>query len=328
MAMYILRLSPEKRRHLRGCLRVMAYFAVIGTVTGAVQVRQARAEVKSKSIELGRQMMQLAHATDHDVNKVVWNGQAMYVASSLSKDTPKAVLDRYEGHCASNAAQPAAGWRELAGKEAKDKPFFQAGMLRAGDDSEGTILCFAKGAQSKGTVKEAVTAFAETGELGALGSMRYVYVRPTDQGNTLVLTAWTDDKFSVKELVAEDDKDSLGEDFPQIPRAPDQHRMISTKLEGTPFGLNVYEGKDSPEKVAAFYDEQMPKLGWFGIDPELDQIEKEEGALSTVARLYEKDGVVLTVVMRPQKETGLTTTGLGLAGVGALDKKNPLGSRR
>ena len=78
-------LSPEKRRKLRGSLRVLTYCGVVGLVFGAIQLREARAELRSRTVELGREMMKLAHPTEHDVNRITMNGQAIYIASSITK---------------------------------------------------------------------------------------------------------------------------------------------------------------------------------------------------------------------------------------------------
>ena len=144
---------------------------------------------------MGRQMVELAQATDHDLNQITIDGQTMWLGSSSTKDSAKKVLDRYEAYCQKNAAQPGSSWRELADKTedtAVDHGLMKTGILRGGSATEGTILCFARTNQSKPTLKEALSSLAKTGDLGALGSVRYVYAHETDRG-TVVLTAWTDE---------------------------------------------------------------------------------------------------------------------------------------
>ena len=93
--------------------------------------------------------------------------------------------------------------------------------------------------------------------------------------------------------------------------------MLATRVEGTPFGINAYRGKAEPATVIAFYDDAMTKKGWFALDPEIEDEGGESGkqAHQTTGRLYEKDGVVLTIASRIDE--GATFTHLGLAGVSA-----------
>lgn len=317
--LWIRHLSGAKSKHVRGLLRAGGYVAALSLALGAFQLRSAHAEVKNRTVELGRQMLQLANASQHDVNRLSLNGQPMWVGSSLAKDSVSDVLDRYQADCAKNAAQPAESWRELATKvdeKKADKPGMVSGVMRGGDRDEGTVVCFTKGEGSKPTVKEALKTFAETGELGALGNLRYVYAKKSNRGNTVVLTAWTDDKFNLADLVPPEGTEAPGNDFPEIPRPPTSTRLMSAQVEGTPFGVNVYRSKQGPGNVVAYYDAEMGKRGWFALDPELAK-HAENNTTGAIGRLYERDGVVLTLASNLQD--GDTVTGLGLAGVTSSD---------
>lgn len=319
--LWIRRLSLAKSKHVRGLLRAGGYVAALSLALGAFQLRSAHAEVKNRTVELGRQMLQLAQASQHDVNRLSLNGQPMWVGSSMSEDSVGDVLDRYETDCAKNAAQPAESWRELATKTAEqkaEKPGMASGIMRGGDRNEGTVICFTKGEGSKPTVKEALKTFAETGELGALGNLRYVYAKKSARGNSIVLTAWTDDKFNLADLTPPEGTEARGSDFPEIPRPPTSLRLLSAQVEGTPFGANVYRSKQGPANVVSYYDAEMGKRGWFALDPELAKnADNGENPTGAHGRLYEKNGVVLTLATNLQD--GDTVTGLGLAGVTATD---------
>jgi hypothetical protein len=310
--MRLFQYSAEKKKHLKGLLRAFAYVSVIGAVATGVQLRAARAEVQDRTVMLGREMLQLAEATQHDVSHVSINGQSVFVGSSIGTGTPAEVLDRYEGYCKANAAQVPEAWRALAGKTDNDSEkagLFNAGVLRGGDEEEGTVVCFTRSPESKASVIEALTAFGETGELSAIGNLRYVYTKKSELGNTVVLTAWTDSKFNLADLIPEEGKDVPGGDFAEIPRLPDAHRIISTRIEGTPYGVNVYRTTSmAPDKVAKFYDVELTSNGWTALDPELDEPDR------SIGRLYERDGVVLTLATNAKE--GATFAALGLAGVG------------
>lgn len=310
------RRSPEKKKHLAGLARMFGYFSVLGVVCAGLTVRNARAEVGDRSIELGRQMFALANATHNDVTKVNLNGQTMFVGSAIAKDDVLGVLNRYEKHCRSNAAQSVDSWREIATGDAETQNsngFFTSGLIRSGNDQEGTVICFVRSEKSKASAKEAISTFTETGELGALGQLRYVYVKRTPSGKAHVLTAWTMDKFSIKEIMPEEGKDVPGSDFSEVPRLPDSQRVLATQVEGTPFGVNVYRTTMGQDQVVKFYDEQMIKRGWFALDAEIEDKNPDHAK----SHLYEKDGVVVTLATN--MEQGATFAGLGMAGVQSFD---------
>jgi hypothetical protein len=310
----------EKRKHRRGLLRAAGYLIALSGVFSLIQIRHARAEVGDRTVEMGRQMFALANATQHDVNKLTLNGQQMYIGSSLSKDSVNQVLDRYESLCDKNRAQDNDEWRKLAESNApaeKKAALGNAGVVRSGDGGEGAVMCFTKTATSKPSFGEAVQTFAQTGELGALGAVRYVYANKSPSGNTVVLTAWTDEHFNMKSFMGDKTKDCAGDDFAEIPRPADSQRVLSGRVEDTPFGLNIYRGKAAPIDVATSYDQQLTKAGWRAVDPELET-RMADNPHHPVGRIYEKDGVVLTLAAH--LEPGFTFTTLGLASVtGQLD---------
>ena len=309
------RRTPQKMKHLRGLVRAFAYLAFTMLVFSAWSIRSARAEMQNRTIVLGREMQKLASASQHDVTPIVFNGQRMLLGSEISDDDPGKILDRYEAHCKASPGQPAAGWKDIDPKAAASAPeIATTGLMRSGTADEGTVLCFVKGADTKATAAEAFRSFAETGELGALGRLRYVYAKTTKSGRTHVLTAWTEDKFNLVDMMPEEGKDAPGIDFPELPRVPNSTRALSAYAEGMPYGVNVYKTTDSAETTLAFYDTQMLARGFHGYDPEFTE-EKNGGQ----ARAYVKDGVVLTIGTKVQPE-GLFVA-LGLAGV--PDHGNP-----
>jgi hypothetical protein len=322
--------SHEKRKKRRGLLRAAAYLAALSGVFSLVQVRQARAEVGDRTVEVGRQMMVLANATQHDVNKLVLNGQSMFMGSSLSVDNVAAVLDRYESTCQKNRAQSGDEWKKLLEQSAapadRKAGTGNGGIVRSGDDTEGAVICFTKTGASKATFSEAVHTFAQTGELGALGAVRYVYARKSEKGNTVVLTAWTDEQFNLKSFMGDKTKDCAGEDFAGLPRPKDSIRVISGRVAETPFGVNIYRSKNTPGEVASAFDATLTKDGWAAIDPELEKMDANDKH-HPVGRIYEKDGVVLSMASHLEPDSTFTTMGLAAHTAGmdtGTDKKPKL----
>ncbi len=308
--------TTAEASHLRGLARASAYVALLGLTLGALQVRSAHAEVKSQALEIGRQMLQLARASQHDVNKLSLNGQRLWLGTSLTSSDVAEVLDRYAESCATNAAQGPSSWRDLAvasrlASPSKTGLSAGTGTLRAGDSAEGIVVCFTKNDHSLPGLREALTTFAQTGELGALGNLRYVYAKRSESAETVVLTAWTDDAFNLAEIVPAEGTEAHGADFTEFPRPPHARLRLSARVEDSPFGINVYRSHQRPQAIVAFYDAAMAERGWFAVDPE-PHLHASKGA-PECARLYERNGVVLTVAS--SAHDGSTLTGLGLAGV-------------
>lgn len=324
--------ARQRSEQKRGLVRLIGFLTVVGLVSAGFSLRAARAEVASKSVQVGRQMTALADSVDDksEVSKIVLNGQPVYMASSLTKDSPEAVLARYEKHCDENRAQSTELWKELAAGNAKEHKVDTAspgaqmaesgGTLRGGDRNEGTIMCFVRAPESQPTLKEALKTLSETGELNAVGQVRYAYARRGEDGGAHVLAVWTTEKFNVKEFLPEGERDVPGSDFAQLPRPQDSTRIFSIQMEGTPYGVNVYQSKDStPEKTVAVFDQKLVAEGWYALDIESYPKRNSEALKNATGRLYEKDGAVLTLVSKV--EAGSTVTALGMAGASASDKQ-------
>ena len=315
--MSFLILRTKDMKHVRGLLRAAGYLSVTMIAFSAYSIKAARAEMKQTSLSIGRDMLQFVQATHHSVTPISVNGQMMYMGSSVSDDPVDTILDKYDDACKKDPGQPHLGWKDVPLPNAKpgdpkleDAPeLVSKGVMRSGvEGREGSVLCFMRGEETKPSTQEAWTSFMQTGELGALGKVRYAYAKKTDDGRTLVLTAWTESKFNLNDMIPEEGKDAPGTDFPQIPRVPNSFRALSAHAEGRPYGINIYKTTDAPAQTLAFYDKEMVSAGWRGVAPEMDP---KEGT----GHSYVKEGVVLTVGISQQKEGNFVA--LGLAGVGA-----------
>lgn len=311
-------------KHVRGLVRAAGYLSVTMLAFSAYSIKVARAEMQETSLSIGRDMLQFVQASHHSVTPISINGQMMYMGSSVTDDPVEEVLDRYDVACKKDPGQPNLGWKDVPmRKDAEvtkdDAPeLVSKGVMRAGNGGrEGSLLCFMRGENTKPSTEEAWTSFMQSGELGSLGKARYVYAKRTENERTLVLTAWTESKFNLAEMMPEEGTDVPGRDFSAIPRVPNSFRAFSAHVEGLPYGVNVYKTTDTPAQTLAFYDEKMVKDGWRGVDPELDP--KKEG----YGRNYVREGIVLTLGISQQKQGNFVA--LGLAGVGA--DANPVVTR-
>lgn len=310
--------AHARARHRRGLLRVAGYFSVVTIIATTISIRHARAEVEDQTLLFGRQMVELAKATNHEVTKINFNGQTLHVGSSVTPDTPEVVLARYEDYCDKNFGQ-IDDLKDANLAKFPDPPTIaKAGLMRAKAENDGAVVCFAKGPKTKSTSAAAFELFMTTGELGAFGDLRYAYASKNPSGKTLVLTVWTDSTFNLKQMIpSAEGQDAPGEDFAEVPRVPSSQRIMSAKAEGMPYGVNVYRTSDAPGKTLAFFDREMKQRGWFTYDPELTAGGPDQGQPPSeeheLGRAYMKNAVVLTVATTKQPDGNFVA--LGLAGV-------------
>lgn len=303
---------------------MFAFMSVVGFVAVGIRVGAVRAEVGNQSLVVGRQMVQLAQSNKNELHKVSMNGQTMFFASQQSEDSVEQILGRYEEHCRKNAAQSTADWKEIANKSAEANANISVegaamsktgGVLRSGDREEGTVMCFVRGANSKTTMAEAFNSLDKTGDLGSFGQLRYVYAKKTSKGHTHVLAGWTTDKFNVEEMFpTAEDKDSAGHDFTELPRPANSVRTFSLHLDDAPYGVNIYETKGTtPAALVKSYDDMLIKQDWYALDLEGPGKRAAENMKGVTARMYTREGVMMTVVSHV--DHGVTVTALGIGGV-------------
>lgn len=303
-----MKLTPRHmkvREMRRGLLRVIAYLAVLTAVLMIFTAHRARAEFSNQTLELGRQMAKLAHTPDHTVQPIKFNGQKIIMGSATSDASPDDVLKEYEQYCQSNVAPAIANFHKELGTGPVDPPgAVKDGFVRTGEPGgEGAVMCFVKTADSKESTREALKDLSKTGRLGVVGALRYAYAHKGTQGKTLVLTAWTDDKFNVKEMFpTTPDTDVPGEEFADAPRVANAVRYMSISAADKPYGINVYKTDRAPADVIGYFDREMKDKGWFVIDPEIENI---------ASHGYMKDGVVLSLTATSTKRGNYYALSLG-----------------
>ena len=299
---------------VKGTLRVLAYGTVVSAGLFAYSYRSAKADIGKSSMQVGRDLAQMADLLQ-ETNEVRLNGQPVWVASAVTQEPLDKVLDRFDTHCAASPGAMGDAWKQLSsigkgpGKDAEKlgakAGLASAGIIRHETRKEGVVLCLVKGSESRATLKEAAHAFTETHDLGVLGKLRYAYAQVTPQGNTMVITVWTEDRFNLGALFPAQGE-APGKDPEGISRPPDSRRLMSVDVAGTPFGTFVYRSKQEPAALVAAYDAEMNAKGWLTIDPD-----SATGAPQMkMGHAYMKDGAQF-VVSAGKDDSGSTILSIG-----------------
>jgi len=281
---------------VRGALRVAAYAAFVTAGLGLAAAHKARADVGHAALDVGRELAETTHGLDGGYTATL-NGQRFHLGESTTDASVSAVLEDAEKACAERPGALAGLFEAMPTKGTLKggKPYhlegsFTHGIVRNGTDKDGVVMCFTGDPEKPRSTTEALTAFAETQDLGALGKLRYTYAKRDAAGKTHVTFASTDAHFSLAAITT--GGETLGHDG-AVPRPAGSRRILTAAIEGAPQLTNVLESGDKVEKVIAHYDETLKKAGFERITPP---------SSTHTLRLYYRDGFEVLVAARTQDD--------------------------
>jgi hypothetical protein len=142
--------------------------------------------------------------------------------------------------------------------------------------------------------------FSETKDLGALGKVRYAYVRKGAHGSSEISMLWTNDSLRLDRIMPAPGVEGEGPDPSFAPRPLSARRMLSTRAVGTEYAAYVYEAKGTPSETLEFYESAMKHKGFDSVKDPLDR----PVAANSTQRMYEHDGVLVVLVAVPREEGG------------------------
>jgi len=246
--------------------RLAVYFAVVAFLLALVAGRIAYAHAKQAALDTGGELVRLTDAAHlSGVNRLRINGALVKISSAVSNESHQAVLDRFQKECEDHAdgmaEEFAALGQNLQGAP-RDQGFPGVGVLRQDDDKGGVVVCFAIGkAAGQAELFSRVAEFAKTGDLGSLGSVRYVMAKKGESAASHVVALWTEGSVDVQKMFP-DQGDAPGNDAPGVLRPPSSRRLMTAYAEGAPYGVRVYESTLGRDAILAEYDKVMPATGW------------------------------------------------------------------
>jgi hypothetical protein len=259
------------RRRLFGSLRVCAYASVVAGVSLLFLARQALGSVQEQARQLGRELSPLSDLLD-GVTQLRINGELLNVSvTHVRGTTVHAVLDRLEAHCRDNQGPFSRALAGMADSVPDELPradelrrlLRRAAALRDETPAFGSVLCFTGSPED--ATESLEERFEETGDLRALGNLRYVTVRQGDpaqgEGDLVKVTAlFTEGAFRLSSLDPPPNSDAPGSDSRVVPRPPSSTRLLSAEAVGSPYSVRLYETRKSPGAVLAFYDDAMKEF--------------------------------------------------------------------
>ena len=310
--------ARAKRR--AGLLRVFAFGGAVSVAASTCALPSvARADLSEASMGVGAQMMEFADLL-RAPRSVSINGERMMVSSGVSKDDVKGTLDRFEAHCRAREGVTGELWRQITGANGDGAALPEGSplsLMRREDARSGLVMCLVRPAgRPARSLLGAVSEFARTHDLGALGALRYAYARRS-KGGTSVVTAWTDDRFDLDAMFPRDGADAPGTDSAYAPAPPGAtRRLLAARIEGTPYGVRVYQSSAAPDAIYAAYAKAMAERGF----TPLGAADTAEDPSAGVGFL--KDGLLVAVSAGPDPKGGSVVT-VGDLGGGTTERPTP-----
>lgn len=240
--------------------RASSCLLVILMVLLAGCLRSAHARLGEALLGFGDQLAKLqdlrANSAPRQLNI---NGLSLGVLTLSTDLAVPAALDRFQSLCRQRGGlqvPPALANRLGPARSAFDATFRQEGQ------GEGVLACIDSGhPMSLEQLTERLAAMQNTGDLAALGELRYVFARRSGATTTL-LVFWTDSSAPLLELFPPSG-DAPGRDPENVPRPEASRRILSATEHGAPYHLTLYKaGDQSPQALAGWYRAALEAGGW------------------------------------------------------------------
>lgn len=261
-------MSAGLRRRLRAGARVVGYTAAASLVLAWCGVERVSAELERSSLALGARLADTLGELAAEPQPIVVNGQQLWIASRATALSVPEALDRVDAHCLAGAGSPGAG-----SPSASRDPLAGARRALIRRDERpgrgGQLVCLAPHQPFTGLFElgERLRALFATGELGALGELRYARARPRPEGGSHVVSVWSAGAFDLLDLLPRG-ADVPGSDPERAPRPPAATRLLSAAIPGRAYAIRAYASALSADDLLAFYAREMPRQGWAALDPQ------------------------------------------------------------
>jgi hypothetical protein len=136
------------------------------------------------------------------------------------------------------------------------------GSFRQESAAQGVLACLDSGHPlSLSELTERLTRLRDSGDLAALGDLRYVLARRSGATTTL-LVFWTEGSAPLLQLFPKNG-DAPGRDPRDVPRPPASQRTLSAAEQGAPYALTLYRTPNqTPEQLRQWYRHELEGSGW------------------------------------------------------------------
>lgn len=182
-----------------------------------------------------------------DESSLIVNGARLQLVTLTATTSVRGVLDTFAAHCA---------------READPALARAASMLRQESADGGVAVCLARSESAlERTLSERARAYARSGDLCALGQLRYVRARRTAHGSVHVLFAYSAGPLPVAAMFPAHG-DAAGSDMVELPRPRAARRLLSAQLSSSPHGMVAYEATEPASVALTEYAHALERNGF------------------------------------------------------------------
>lgn len=265
MTFLFLLFSSRLRSHLFALLRVGALLIVCNVLLALFCLSRARADINEALLSMGAPFLNLPGSEAHGVQSLQVNG-AIFHTQSMSLPQPwRRVLASAANECKKSGLVELdqKGWEAVASADPTGSASqVLRGVWQVEGEDEGVLICLQ--GQHPTHLQEwlkALQDFAHTGALSTLGRPRYVRVRRTKDGGSVLLTVWSDAVLNLKRMFPESG-DSPGKDAEWAARPPGSRRVFSATTTAAGPAVTAYHSRQPPETLRTFYRNALTKDHW------------------------------------------------------------------
>ena len=235
-------------------------FALLLSLAAAVSipvcVRHVDADVDRALLGLGARALKFPGTAPGVVRTVEVNGIQVSIRGQSVDEPLESVLQHYERRCARGFAGASPVVHALAALSSRSD-------LR---EDEGYVACVDVQASDLGALVQRLRRFAQTWNLQALGSARYVYAMRSVEhpsSSTFVVAVWADGPLELRRALPLDGADAPGKGIEGAPRPPDSQRLLSIREVSRPSAAVVYEARTgSPSDLLSRQRAELVARGW------------------------------------------------------------------
>jgi len=225
----------------------------------------AKAKIGESLVHFGEQLSALTQARAHSTeSRLHINGLEIHrVTASTSLDV-KETLNRLQAFCGQHGGieAPAALLKSAPVNSIQPNAATIGGTYRHESERAGVLACI--DTQRPLGVSELtgrLQQFVQTGNLSAIGSLRYVLAR-REKSVTSLLVLWTEGDAPLLQMFPKTG-DAPGDDIPDVPRPRQATRVFSANEDGAPYSLTTYQAPaTSPASGIEWYKAQLQQRGW------------------------------------------------------------------
>jgi hypothetical protein len=273
-------------------LRLSTFGAVVGGALTLLLARTVYGSVAQGVFEANREWSRRAGALDRQSYRVQFNGQGMMISSHMTDESVRAVLEAADAQCRGKSGGLGKDIARLPQVAFAKLTSFVFGVVHQEWDNRGYVACFERdGDRGLAGLASDLGEVARTGDVGKLGTFRYVSVdRGPGATKTHVLRQWTEGKFDLKTAFPAEG-DVPGSDLPTIGRPDGARRVLDASVEGSSFGVRVYDSPETGDAVLARYDRDLVAKGWRKVElPEKD---------ARTMRAFDQEGADVFITATP-----------------------------